>query len=69
MGCSHNCESCSSNCGAPKSLQQISTQPAVHLSPRPADDIPRILRSLDRTQAGITMPPHGLILEAVFYTH
>ena len=21
MGCSHNCESCSSNCGAPKSLQ------------------------------------------------
>ena len=36
---------------------------------RPADDIPRILRSLDRTQAGITMPPQGLILEAVFYTH
>ena len=21
MGCSHNCESCSSNCGEPKSLQ------------------------------------------------
>lgn len=34
---------------------------------RPADDIPRILRSLDRTQAGITMPPQGLILEQVFY--
>ena len=35
---------------------------------RPADDIPRILRSLDRTQAGVTMPPQGLILEQVFYS-
>lgn len=26
-----------------------------------------ILESLDRQQAGITMPPHGLVLEEVFY--
>ena len=29
--------------------------------------MPDILDSLDRQQAGITMPPHGLMLEEIFY--
>ncbi|MGC2596276.1 MAG: tRNA pseudouridine(38-40) synthase TruA [Rhabdochlamydiaceae bacterium] len=32
-----------------------------------ADQIPSILASKDRTQAGITAPAHGLILKRVFY--
>ena len=30
-------------------------------------DIPAIIASKDRTSAGITLPPHGLYLEKVFY--
>ena len=33
----------------------------------PADGIPDILRSLDRSRAGITAPPQGLYLEEVYY--
>jgi tRNA pseudouridine38-40 synthase len=32
-----------------------------------AHEVPKILLSKDRTQAGITLPPHGLYLEKVFY--
>ncbi len=34
---------------------------------RRAEEMPAILDSLDRTRAGITMPPQGLILDQVFY--
>ncbi|MCD8355569.1 MAG: tRNA pseudouridine(38-40) synthase TruA [Clostridia bacterium] len=34
---------------------------------RRPEGIPEILDSFDRQQAGITMPPHGLMLEEVFY--
>ena len=34
---------------------------------RKPESIPKILDSLDRQDAGITMPPQGLMLEAVFY--
>lgn len=34
---------------------------------REPQSIPDILNSMDRQQAGITMPPHGLMLEEVFY--
>lgn len=34
---------------------------------RKPESMPEILDSLDRQQAGITMPPHGLMLEEVFY--
>ncbi len=39
----------------------------VGMGKRAPADMRRILESEDRTQAGITMPPHGLILDAVFY--
>lgn len=39
----------------------------VGLGKRAPEDVVRVLESLDRGQAGITMPPHGLILDAVFY--
>lgn len=32
-----------------------------------SDDLPKILASQDRTQAGITAPAHGLFLHQVFY--
>lgn len=31
------------------------------------NDIPAILKSLDRTKAGKTVPPQGLYLNKVFY--
>lgn len=34
---------------------------------RAPQSMPDILSSLDRQQAGITMPPHGLMLEEIFY--
>ena len=34
---------------------------------RKPEDMPNILKSLDRQQAGITMPPNGLTLERVYY--
>lgn len=34
----------------------------------PADDIPRIIASKDRSLAGMTLPPEGLYLEEVFYS-
>ena len=34
---------------------------------RRPEDMPAILESLDRQQAGITMPPNGLMLERVYY--
>ena len=34
---------------------------------RTPQSMPDILDSLDRQQAGITMPPHGLMLEEIFY--
>lgn len=34
---------------------------------RAAQTVPAIMESLDRQQAGITMPPQGLILDKVFY--
>lgn len=34
---------------------------------RAADAMPSILASLDRQQAGQTLPPHGLLLDEVFY--
>ena len=39
----------------------------VGMGEREASSIPAILASLDRTQAGRTMPPNGLILDEVFY--
>ena len=33
----------------------------------PADSIPEIIASCDRARAGTTAPPHGLMLEEVFY--
>ena len=32
-----------------------------------AEDVPEIILTKDRTRAGITLPPHGLYLEKVFY--
>lgn len=34
---------------------------------RQPEQMPALLDSLDRSQAGITMPPQGLILDEVFY--
>lgn len=34
---------------------------------RSPEDVPRIITSCDRTQAGITVPPHGLYLSRVSY--
>ena len=39
----------------------------VGLGRRPADSIPALLASRDRTKAGRTAPPQGLFLEEVFY--
>ena len=39
----------------------------IGMGERNAEDIPTILTSLDRMQAGRTMPPQGLILDEVFY--
>lgn len=40
----------------------------VGLGQRSPQDMPRILKSKDRTQAGYTAPPHGLFLVSVSYT-
>ena len=34
---------------------------------RAPQSMPDILISRDRQQAGMTMPPHGLMLEEIFY--
>ena len=39
----------------------------IGMGERNAEDIPAVLASLDRTRAGRTMPPQGLILDEVFY--
>ena len=39
----------------------------IGMGERGANDISAILASLDRTRAGRTMPPQGLILDEVFY--
>lgn len=39
----------------------------IGMGERRAEELPAILASLDRTQAGRTMPPQGLILDEVFY--
>jgi tRNA pseudouridine38-40 synthase len=45
----------------------VGTLVDVGLSRFSPDDVARILASRDRTCAGRTAPPHGLILEKVFY--
>lgn len=39
----------------------------VGLGKRPPSDVRRVLESGERAQAGITMPPQGLVLDEVFY--
>ena len=39
----------------------------VGLGRRPADSMPALLESLDRSQAGFLAPPQGLFLESVAY--
>jgi len=34
---------------------------------RPGDSLPALLEGRDRTRAGPTAPPHGLVLDEVFY--
>lgn len=45
----------------------VGTLVQIGRSQRPSDDIPRILASRDRRQAGPAAPAHGLILEHVSY--
>lgn len=45
----------------------IGTLVEVGEGKRAPDSMPAILDSLDRQQAGVTMPPQGLTLETVLY--
>ncbi len=45
----------------------VGTATAITKGTRRAEDVPAILASLDRRQAGPTAPPHGLTFEGVLY--
>ena len=45
----------------------VGTLVEIGLGKRPVEDIPRILCSRDRTQAGVTAPAQGLFLESIIY--